>query len=378
MSKVLFVFGTRPEAIKMAPLVIEFKKNPSIDVKICVTGQHREMLDQVLDFFEIKPDYDLHIMRQQQSLGSITTSILTQLDQVLTSFRPEHVFVHGDTTTTFSASLAAFYLNIKVWHIEAGLRSGDIHSPYPEEANRCLTSRLAFLHVAPTLKAKENLVRENVCPDNIIVTGNTVIDALLIGVDKTSNHGAGIPDVENLRKQLDLDKKIILVTLHRRENQGVLLRHICNEIRKFALEYHQVEIVFPVHMSPNIRTVVNSVLDGVKNIKLVEPLTYPGFIWMMAHSYFILSDSGGVQEEAPSLNKPVLVVRDTTERPEVIENGAAVLVDPRKPNNIYLSCKKLLSNNNLYKKMSLAGNPYGDGTSSRKILNYFLSIDSQL
>ena len=375
MSKVLFVFGTRPEAIKMAPLVIEFKNNPAIEVKVCVTGQHREMLDQVLDFFEIEPDYDLNIMKQKQSLGSITCSILTRLDEILASFMPAHIFVHGDTTTTFAASLAAFYQNIKVWHIEAGLRTWNMQSPFPEEGNRQLTGKLASFHVAPTLQAKDNLLRENVSEKNIIVTGNTVIDALLVGIKKITGPTGNTREVINLKNQLNLDKKIILVTLHRRENQGGLLRTICDDIKQLAIEHDDIEIVFPVHMSPRIREVVNEKLSGVVNIKLVEPLAYPGFIWLMNNAHFILSDSGGVQEEAPSLKKPVLVARDTTERPEVIENGAAMLVDPRIPNNIYSSCKKLLSDERFYEKMSQAGNPFGDGKASKKILDYFVSLE---
>lgn len=375
MKKVLFIFGTRPEAIKMAPLVIEFKKNPTIDVKICVTGQHREMLDQVLDFFKIVPDYDLNIMKKQQSLCAITCSILTSLYEILAESMPDHVFVHGDTTTTFAASLAAFYQKIKVWHIEAGMRTWNMESPFPEEVNRHLTGKLAFFHAAPTCQAKNNLLRENVNKKNIIVTGNTVIDALLIGIKEIEESSSSFLEIANLKTQLNLHKKIILVTLHRRENQGDLLRTICDDIKQLAQEYDDIEIVFPVHMSPRIRDVVNDKLSGMGNIKLVEPLAYPGFIWLMKNAYFILSDSGGVQEEAPSLKKPVLIARDTTERPEVIDNGAAMLVDPRITNNIYLSCKKLLLDEDLYAKMSQAGNPFGDGTASKKILDYFISME---
>ncbi|EBB5478875.1 UDP-N-acetylglucosamine 2-epimerase (non-hydrolyzing) [Salmonella enterica] len=373
MSKVLFVLGTRPEAIKLAPLIIEFQQNPNIEVKVCSTGQHREMLDQVLNFFEIQPDYDLNIMKKQQSLGSITCSILTHLNKILESFKPDYVFVHGDTTTTFATSLTAFYKNILIWHIEAGLRTWNIESPFPEEANRQLTGKLAFFHAAPTLKAKDNLIRDNVNEKNIIVTGNTVIDALLIGIQKITASTNATPEIANIKKQVNTEKQIILVTLHRRENQGELLAVICDDIKHLALEHNNIEIVFPVHMNPFIRNVVNKKLSGVANIKIIEPLAYPSFIWLMNNAYFILSDSGGIQEEAPSLNKPVLVVRDTTERPEVIENGAAMLVDPRIPNNVYLNCKKLLSDEDLYKKMSQAGNPFGNGTASKKILNYFLS-----
>ncbi len=372
MIKVLFVFGTRPEAIKMAPVVIEFKKNSNIDVKVCVTGQHREMLDQVLEFFEIVPDYDLNVMKSQQSLTEITCSILTNLDKILNDLNPQHVFVHGDTTTTFAASLAAFYKNIKIWHIEAGLRTWNILSPFPEEGNRQLTGKLAFFHAAPTLKAKDNLILENVNPERIITTGNTVIDALLIGIDKIKSNGSEIKEISDLKKTVDLTKKIILVTLHRRENQGELLESICSDIRRLAQEEEGIEVVFPVHMSPRIRAVVTKKLSQVANIKLIEPLSYPGFIWLMSVSYFILSDSGGVQEEAPSLKKPVLVARDTTERPEVIENGAALLVDPRIPGNIYSKCKDLISMDDTYYSMSNAGNPFGDGLASKKILEHFM------
>ncbi|AOA57471.1 non-hydrolyzing UDP-N-acetylglucosamine 2-epimerase [Acinetobacter larvae] len=373
MSKVLFVFGTRPEAIKMAPLVIEFKRNPKIDVRVCVTGQHREMLDQVLDFFEIEPDYDLNIMKKQQSLASITCSIVSSIDHILTDFKPEYVFVHGDTTTTFAASLSAFYQNIKVWHIEAGLRTWDSTSPFPEEANRQLTCKLANIHVAPTVQAKANLLKDNIDEENIIITGNTVIDALLIGVQKLEQSAHRIPDVAALMDKLDLKKKIILITLHRRENQGELLTQICDDLKRLALAYDDIEIVFPVHMSPNIRTVVHAKLSGINNIKLLEPLNYPCFIWLMNHAYFILSDSGGVQEEAPSLRKPLLVARDTTERPEVIENGAAILVNPHIQGNIYANCVRLLSDHLLYDQMSNAGNPFGDGQASQKIYKFFIA-----
>lgn len=358
----------------MAPLIIEFKKHPAIEVKVCVTGQHREILDQVLDFFGIEPDYNLNIMQQNQSLSSITCSILTRLEKILASFMPAHVFVHGDTTTTFAASLAAFYQNIKVWHIEAGLRTWNRQSPFPEEGNRQLTGKLAYFHAAPTLQAKDNLLRENVNEKNIIVTGNTVIDALLIGLKKITGPTGDTQEIISLKNQLNLDKKIILVTLHRRENQGELLRTICDDIKQLALEQDDIEIVFPVHLSPRIQEVVKEKLSGIVNIKLVEPLAYPGFIWLMNTAHFILSDSGGVQEEAPSLKKPVLVARDTTERPEVIANGAARLVDPRIHNNIYISCEKLLSDERVYEKMSQAGNPFGDGTASKKILAYFVSL----
>lgn len=371
MNKVLFIFGTRPEAIKMAPLIKEFNKHSEIETKVCVTGQHREMLYQALDFFDIKPDFDLNIMKQNQTLSMITSDILTRLDSVLNMLKPDHVFVHGDTTTTMAASLSAFYHNIKIWHIEAGLRTWNIKSPFPEEANRQITGKLAFFHAAPTTNAKNNLIKEQVNREKIFVTGNTIIDALLIGLEKVNRNELLYPEIKMLKKNINLKRKIILVTLHRRENQGELFIDICSNIRRLAMEFPETEIVFPVHMNPNIRSAVSKKLNDVSNVKLTESLSYPCFIWLMNKSYLILSDSGGIQEEAPSLHKPVVVARDTSERPEAIEAGTAILADPRIKNNIFDKCSLLLSDQEIYHKMVSAENPFGDGTACKKIFNVF-------
>jgi len=371
MKKILIVFGTRPEAIKMAPLVKEFQKYPQVfDTKVCVTAQHREMLDQVLELFEIVPDYDLDIMKPGQDLYDITANVLLGMKNVLNDFKPDIVFVHGDTTTTLAVSLAAFYQQIKVAHVEAGLRTGDIYSPWPEEANRQLTTQITTYHFAPTQTSRDNLLRENVNPENIIVTGNTVIDALFLALEKIKNN----PEIENqiiqqlsiMNYQLQDDKKVILVTGHRRENFGQGFINICEALKSIADNNPDIDIVYPVHLNPNVQKPVKEILSGTKNVYLIDPLQYESFIYLMDRSYFIITDSGGVQEEAPSLGKPVLVMRDTTERPEAVEAGTVKLVgtDIKK---IINAAQELIDKQDIYESMSLASNPYGDGRACEKI-----------
>jgi UDP-N-acetylglucosamine 2-epimerase (non-hydrolysing) len=373
VKKILIVFGTRPEAIKMAPLVKEFQKNTgTFETKVCVSAQHREMLDQVLDFFEITPDYDLDIMKSGQDLYDVTSNVILGMKSVLMDFNPDIVFVHGDTSTTFAASLASFYQQIGIAHIEAGLRTGDIYSPWPEEANRQLTTQIARYHFAPTLNAKNNLLKENVNEKNIEVTGNTVIDALLLALEKIKSDKQFERDIiKNLAifgYQLHDDRKIILVTGHRRENHGQGFINICKALKEVALANPSTDIVYPVHLNPNVQKPVKRMLSGVENIYLIEPLRYEQFIYMMDRSYLIITDSGGIQEEAPSLGKPVLVMRDTTERPEALDAGTVRLVGT----NIELiknEVQELIDNNKAYKKMSKASNPYGNGNASRKIVS---------
>ena len=374
MQKILIVFGTRPEAIKMAPLVKEFQKLPDIfDTKVCVTAQHREMLDQVLELFEITPDYDLDIMKPGQDLYDVTSNVLLGMKPVLTEFKPDVVFVHGDTSTTFSASLAAFYQQIKVAHIEAGLRTGDIYSPWPEEANRQLTTQITAYHFAPTLTSRDNLLKENVKDTNIVVTGNTVIDALFLALEKIkSNKQLEIEIVQHLETldyHLSDDKKIILVTGHRRENHGQGFINICTALKEIAMSNPGIDIVYPVHLNPNVQKPVKELLSDVSNIYLIEPLQYEQFIYMMDKSYFIITDSGGVQEEAPSLGKPVLVMRNTTERPEALEAGTVKLVGT-DIELIRNEAQKLIDDQNAYSRMSQASNPYGDGTACTQVVEY--------
>ncbi|MDD2886287.1 MAG: UDP-N-acetylglucosamine 2-epimerase (non-hydrolyzing) [Aliarcobacter sp.] len=371
-KKILLVFGTRPEAIKMAPLVKAFEKEESIISKVCVTAQHREMLDQVLDMFDIKPDYDLNIMKAGQDLFDVTTNVLLGLKDVLNDFNPDVVLVHGDTTTTSASSLAAFYNKIKVGHVEAGLRTGDIYSPWPEEANRQITGVLANYHFAPTTTSEKNLLKENKNPNDIIVTGNTVIDALFLALDKierNDNLKSKIVDTINSQYKLQDNKKIILVTGHRRENFGQGFINICEALKTLAINNPDVDIVYPVHLNPNVQKPVNEILSNTPNIYLIEPLQYEQFIYMMNKSYFIITDSGGVQEEAPSLGKPVLVMRDTTERPEAVDAGTVKLVGTNKE-SIIKEAQKLLDNKEKYEKMSKAHNPYGDGKACEKIVKF--------
>ena len=372
MKKVLLVFGTRPEAIKMAPLVKAFENDKTIESKICVTAQHREMLDQVLDMFDITPDYDLNLMKPGQDLYDITANVLLGLKDVLRDFKPDVVLVHGDTTTTSASSLAAFYEKIKVGHVEAGLRTGDIYSPWPEEANRQITGVLANYHFAPTTTSSNNLIKENKDSKNIIVTGNTVIDALFLALDKIENNKSlksSIIETINKQYTINEDKKLILVTGHRRENHGQGFINICEALKTLAINNPTIDIVYPVHLNPNVQKPVKEILSDVSNVYLIDPLQYEQFIYMMNKSYFIITDSGGVQEEAPSLGKPVLVMRDTTERPEAVDAGTVKLVGTNTK-AIIEEAQKLLDDENEYNKMSKAHNPYGDGKACERIVNF--------
>lgn len=362
MKKVLFIFGTRPEAIKMAPLVRELEKDAqAFEVKVCITAQHREMLDQVLDFFSIKPDFDLQIMQPGQSLFDITSKAIKALEPVLDKCKPDVVLVQGDTTTAFVGALAAFYKKIKVGHVEAGLRSFDRYSPFPEEMNRKLVTSLTDYFFAPTQKAADNLFHENI-HDNVFITGNTVIDALLTGKEMIEND----QKIAGTFSFLDIKKKIILVTGHRRESFGKPFEDFCNAIAAIASTYPEVQIIYPVHLNPNVQEPVRRILSDLKNVFLIEPVEYPSMIWLMHHCYFVLTDSGGVQEEAPSLGKPVLVTREVTERTEGIDAGTAMLVGTNKENIIRYSTL-LMEDQDFYNKMANAVNPYGDGTTSKQI-----------
>jgi UDP-N-acetylglucosamine 2-epimerase (non-hydrolysing) len=370
MKKVLLVFGTRPEAIKMAPLVKAFQYNDAFDTKVCVTAQHREMLDQVLELFEIVPDYDLNLMKPGQDLYDITSNVLLGMKDVLSDCKPDVVLVHGDTTTTSATSLAAFYQQIKIGHVEAGLRTGDLTSPWPEEANRQITGVLANYHFAPTITSQNNLLKENKDTKNIIVTGNTVIDALFLALDKIKSNKELEEDIlNNLEYKIQDDKKIILVTGHRRENHGQGFINICEALKQIALEHPTFDIVYPVHLNPNVQKPVKEILSNIDNIYLIEPLQYEQFIYLMDRSYFIITDSGGVQEEAPSLGKPVLVMRDTTERPEALEAGTVKLVGTNTT-KIINEANDLINNPSSYETMSKAHNPYGDGKACEKIVEF--------
>jgi len=364
MVKILAVFGTRPEAIKMAPVIRALDDN--FDVKICVTAQHRQMLDQVLELFEITPDYDLDIMQPGQDLFDITSNVLLGVKKVLQIEEPDVVLVHGDTTTSMATAMAAFYLKIPVGHVEAGLRTYDINSPFPEEFNRQITSRIATLHFAPTKIARQNLLDENVPDSQIYVTGNTVIDALLSMVEKARivDFSDTLLKIMPFLKQEKSDiPRIILVTGHRRENFGLGFEEICHALSVVANENPDVQIIYPVHLNPNVREPVNRILSNLNNVHLIEPMEYLTFIKLMDLSYLILTDSGGIQEEAPSLGKPVLVMRDTTERPEAVESGTVKLVGTNK-NEIVKMVNRLLTDSNFYMQMSKAHNPYGDGKAS--------------
>jgi UDP-N-acetylglucosamine 2-epimerase (non-hydrolysing) len=366
--KVLTVFGTRPEAIKMAPLVHALAKDPDFEARVCVTAQHREMLDQVLNLFSIVPDYDLNIMRPGQGLTEITCGILQGLKPILEAFRPDVVLVHGDTTTTIAASLAAFYQRIPVGHVEAGLRTGDLSSPWPEEANRTLTGHLAMYHFAPTENSRHNLRRENVADERIFVTGNTVIDALFWVRDSVMNNPAQYEALAARYPFLDAKKKLVLVTGHRRESFGQGFEQICHALADIAARHDDVQIVYPVHLNPNVSEPVNRILGPVENVFLIEPQDYLPFIWLMNHAWLILTDSGGIQEEAPSLGKPVLVMRDTTERPEAVDAGTVKLVGTDRQ-RIVDEVTLLLNNNEAWQTMSRAHNPYGDGQACGRILH---------
>lgn len=373
MKKILFLFGTRPEAIKMAPLVKTFCLDSNFTVKVGVTAQHREMLDQVLDFFKIKVDYDLNIMKPNQSLHELTSSLILKItEDILNKEDFDYVFVQGDTTTVLAGALASFYKKIKVIHIEAGLRSHDIYSPFPEEMNRILTSKIANIHFCPTQTAAENLYREDL-KNNVFVVGNTVIDALLLGLDEIKNSSES--NLINKYSNIDFNKKIILVTCHRRENFGKPFEEICDALLEISDSFKEtIQIVYPVHLNPNIMKIAHEKLTR-DNIKLISPLDYPDLIWMMNHSNLILTDSGGIQEEAPSLGKPVLVLREITERMEGVEAGTAILVGSNKE-KIVAETSMLLLDDSYYSKISKAVNPYGDGTTSEKIKEIILANDS--
>ncbi|MGV3059031.1 non-hydrolyzing UDP-N-acetylglucosamine 2-epimerase [[Pasteurella] aerogenes] len=374
MKKILLVFGTRPEAIKMAPLALALKEqNFAFDTKVCVTGQHREMLDQVLELFHLKPDFDLNLMKSGQTLTDITCGVLHGLETIFSEWRPDIILVHGDTATTFSTSLAAYYHQIKIGHIEAGLRTGNLYSPWPEEGNRKLTGALADYHFAPTLSSKLNLLKENILDSKIWVTGNTVIDSLLLIKNRIETD---VELVANLALQfsfLDLNKKTILVTGHRRENFGQGFLNICTALANIAKKHADVQIVYPVHLNPNVQKPVKDILSGISNIYLIEPQEYLPFIYLMNISYLILTDSGGIQEEAPSLGKPVLVMRNTTERPEAVDAGTVKLVGTDSK-LIESEVDKLLCNTMLYNEMSEAHNPYGDGSACNKIVKELLNF----
>jgi len=372
-KKILLVFGTRPEAIKMAPLCKEFEKHTDIfQVKVCVTAQHREMLDQVLSVFEIIPDYDLNVMKSDQNLSDVTSSVLLGMEGVINDFEPDLILVHGDTATTFAVALSAYYKQIAIGHIEAGLRTGDLYSPWPEEGNRKLTGALTDYHFAPTETSRNNLLNEGVSESKIIVTGNTVIDALQVIVQRIDND-------DKLRSKLVkaiidsgftcLDSRFVLVTGHRRENFGKGFLNICNALKEIAKKNPSINILYPVHLNPNVRKPVKELLSGISNIKLVEPFQYEEFIYLMSKSYLILTDSGGIQEEAPSLGKPVLVMRDTTERPEALQAGTVKLVGSGQK-NIVKEVQLLIDDLHEYEKMSQAHNPYGDGEASRRIIEF--------
>ncbi|WP_171045255.1 non-hydrolyzing UDP-N-acetylglucosamine 2-epimerase [Pseudoalteromonas rubra] len=371
--KILTIFGTRPEAIKMAPLVSALEQDPRFESKVCVTAQHREMLDQVLGLFQITPDFDLDLMQAGQTLPELTSRILLELTPVLKEFRPDIVAVHGDTATTFSASLAAYYEQIPVAHVEAGLRTGDIYSPWPEEANRRLTGCLTHLHFAPTSKAKKNLLDESYPADSVYVTGNTVIDTLLDVKQKIDTDLSLQEELGGKFPFLDKTKKLILVTGHRRENFGLGFESICRALAAIATEYPDVQIVYPVHLNPSVQEPVNRTLNGLDNVHLIEPQEYLPFVYLMNEAYLILTDSGGIQEEAPSLGKPVLVMRDTTERPEAVEAGTVELVGTDF-NRITDAVSRLLNDSDAYKEMSLAHNPYGDGTASKQICDVLATL----
>ena len=370
-KNILIIFGTRPEAIKMAPLAQEFYKNKNFNTKVCVTAQHREMLDQVLEFFSITPDYDMDLMKPNQNLYNLTATIITGLKPILEEFKPDFVFVHGDTTTTMASSIAAFYSGAKVCHVEAGLRTFNKWSPFPEEINRSITGRITDYHFAPTEIAAQNLIRENIKKEHIIITGNTVIDALMSSVKRLNSYEND--EILSLRKIINSTKKLILVTGHRRENHGEGFIRICNALKEIANTNPDVQIIYPVHLNPKVLKPVHKILDDIPNIKLIKPLSYPSFVWLMNQSYLIITDSGGVQEEAPSLGKPVLVMRDTTERPEAVDAGTVLLVGTNQQ-MIIDKTQTLLDNTDEYNNMSQLHNPYGNGTACKQIATFINNL----
>ncbi|MET3376953.1 UDP-N-acetylglucosamine 2-epimerase (non-hydrolyzing) [Variovorax boronicumulans] len=371
-QKILLVFGTRPEAIKMAPLVKYLQAHPAFDAKVCVTAQHRQMLDQVLKLFDITPDFDLNLMKPGQDLTDITSGVLRGLKDVLNDSRPDVMLVHGDTSTTFAASLAAFYQRVGVGHVEAGLRTGNLYSPWPEEANRKLTSVLARWHFAPTQTSRDNLLAEGVAPAQVHVTGNTVIDALLQVREKIR----GDVSLQNEFRQtfdfINPSKRVVLVTGHRRENFGGGFERICQALARIAQNHRDVEVVYPVHLNPQVQEPVNRLLAKIGNVHLIEPLDYLPFVYLMDRAVLILTDSGGIQEEAPSLGKPVLVMRDTTERPEAVDAGTVKLVGT-DVDRIVNQAHLLLTDAQAYESMAFAHNPYGDGQACQRITNALLA-----
>ena len=371
IKKILLIFGTRPEAIKMAPLVKEFQKYPDVfETKVCVTAQHREMLDQVLNFFGIIADYDLDLMKPGQNLYNLTAKIIQSLKPILEDFTPDYVFVHGDTTTTMAGSIASFYSGAKVCHVEAGLRTNNKLSPFPEEINRQITGRICDYHFAPTETSKSNLIKENISDSSILVTGNTVIDALIKSVEKVNQNPSKL--IQDLSSQIGIHE-MVLVTGHRRENHGGGFERICNAIKRIALDNTNRFVIYPVHLNPKVQEPVKRILSEVNNVILIEPLAYQDFIWLMNRSRIIITDSGGVQEEAPSLGKPVLVMRDTTERPEAVEAGTVLLVGTNE-DLIVSKALDLLNNQNNFVKMSKLHNPYGDGLASKRIVEFIKNI----
>lgn len=375
-QRVLIVFGTRPEAIKMAPIVKAFQANRKIDVKVCVTGQHREMLDQVLELFEIEPEYDLNIMRPGQDLTDVTTAILQGLKPVFADFKPDRILVHGDTATSFAATLSAYYHRVAVGHVEAGLRTGNLYSPWPEEGMRRLTGCISDQHYTPTVNSLKNLIMENIAPDDIFVTGNSVIDALMSVSHRIDNNTRMNAELAGCFPFLDPNKKLILVTGHRRENHGDGFERICKALAVLA-QRTDVQIVYPVHLNPNVQEPVNRNLKGLDNVYLIEPQDYLPFVYLMKQSYLILTDSGGIQEEAPTLGKPVLCMRDTTERPAAVKAGTVRLVGTCDE-TIVAETVRLLDDELAYQVMSHANNPYGDGKTSQRIVEAVLGLSGAL
>ena len=377
-KKIMLVFGTRPEAIKMAPLVHAIKAEPDhFELNVCVTSQHREMLDQVLDIFNIKPDIDLNLMKKNQNLSNLTSLILNKMQKVFTKHQPNIVLVHGDTTTTLATSMAAFYESIPVGHVEAGLRTYNLNAPFPEEFNRQITSKITKWHFAPTKISKKNLLSDGIDKSSITITGNTVIDALnwiLTRIDNDKNRQQNLNNILNAVLSFNWkNENFVLVTAHRRENFGDGFFEICSAVKELALKYPKIHFVYPVHLNPNVSKIVYKLLKGIKNIHLIKPLEYEPFIYLLKHSYLILTDSGGIQEEAPSLGKPVLVMRETTERPEAVEAGTVEIVGPNKK-KIVKGVSQLLNNKKHYKKMSRAHNPYGDGLACKRIVDVLQRI----
>lgn len=367
----MFCFGTRPEAIKLAPIIKEFQKNSdSFDVKICLTGQHKELLKQVLDFFELVPDFNLEVMEPGQNLSQLTAKILVKLDPIIEYLNPDFIFVHGDTTTTLACSLAGFYRRIHVCHVEAGLRTFEKYSPYPEEINRCITSLISEIHFAPTLDAQKNLLNQGINTNQVVFTGNSVIDSLLLGLSIVNKNNSLY---QNRYRNIDLNKKIILITVHRRENHKDGIIELCKIVKNLIRNRNDISIVIPVHPNPNVKKVIFEQLSNLKNVILLEPLGYDDFIWIMKSSYLILTDSGGVQEEAPSLKIPVIVLRESTERPEAVACGAAILTGLNEK-RVVSEVLKLLEDNTYYQKHLVTKNPYGDGNTSKRIVKFIESV----